>query len=104
MLACAATRQKEFAIRGAFDASRWRLIRLLLTESLLLAALSGAAGVLAAPWALSFLSHRTPNFDIDFEVDRRVLVFTFAIAFVAGLLAGVTQTRQAAPARLQSPP
>ncbi|HKC87787.1 MAG TPA: ABC transporter permease, partial [Blastocatellia bacterium] len=94
-LARAATRQKEFAIRAAFGASRWRLIRLLLAESLLLAALSGVAGLLAAPWALDFLTRRSPNFDVDFEVDWRVLAYTFAVALVVGLLTGLTQAWRA---------
>src|SRR5262249_51936303 len=95
ILARAATRQKEFAIRAAFGAGRWRLIRLLLTESLMLASLSGAGGALAAVWALDLLSRRSPLVDIDFEVDWRVLAYAFAVALVVGLVTGLTQAWRA---------
>src|SRR5262245_7978492 len=99
MLARAATRQREFALRAAFGASRWRLVRLLLTESLLLAALSGVAGVLAAAWVTGWLSSRTPDMEfdlkLDFRLDWRALVFSFSVALVVGVLTGLTQAWQA---------
>lgn len=99
MLARAATRQREFAIRAAFGASRLRLIRLLLTESLLLATMSAVAGALATAWVTDLLSSRSPDAEVDFKwdfrVDWRVLVYTFAVAFIVGLLTGLTQAWQA---------
>jgi predicted permease len=91
LLARAAGRRKEIAIRLAVGASRFRLIRQLLTESVLLALAGGAAGFALAYWLTSTVTAMSRKFPtpmpIDFDVrpDWNVLVFTFALAVIAGL-------------------
>ncbi|HXU36319.1 MAG TPA: ABC transporter permease [Blastocatellia bacterium] len=99
LLSRAAVREKEVAIRAALGASRSRLIRQHLTESLLLAVIGGAFGLLVAFWMVdilvSFAPKGTPRLD-EIAIDTRVLAFTFAIALLTGLAFGV------APALLSS--
>jgi len=92
LLARAATRRKEFAVRRALGAGRFRLIRQLLTESLLLAALSGALGLLLAQWGARLLlaylpQEQTTTFDL--APDTRVLAFTLAVSLLTSLLFGL---------------
>jgi len=90
------TRCREIAVRCALGAGRLRIVRLVLTESLLLAFLGGAAGLLLAFGALDLLEHLlprvsnqgTPIFD-EFKLDTVVLGFTFVIALLSGLLFGM---------------
>ncbi|MGH9840153.1 MAG: ABC transporter permease, partial [Blastocatellia bacterium] len=92
LLARAAARQKEMAVRAAVGAGRFRLVRQLLTESLLLSFAGGFAGLLVATWGVKLLVKMNPGGIPRLEesvVDSRVLVFTCAVAAIVGLLAGV---------------
>jgi predicted permease len=92
LLARSTARTREFAIRAALGASQRRVIRQLLTESLVLACLGGACGLLLAIWgtqaALSVLPEALPRSQ-SVHVDGRVLLFTFAASALAGILFGL---------------
>ena len=90
LLARAAARRKEIAIRIANGAGRGRLIRLLLTESLLLALAGGAAGLLLAAWSRDLIWAVLPEAPrLAVEIDLNVLLYTGAICMVATLLFGL---------------
>ncbi|HEV8485542.1 MAG TPA: ABC transporter permease [Blastocatellia bacterium] len=103
LLARAAVREREIAIRMALGAGRLRLIRQLLTESSLLGLLGGAAGLLIAAWGLKALialsPEDTPRLD-QISIDRRVLVFTLAVSLLTGLLFGLVPALQASKSDL----
>ena len=93
LLARAATRQHEFAMRVALGAPRWQLIRMLLIEALLLSVSGAALGMLIARWTAryllaSFWAGFVPLF-IDPSPDVRVLVFTAVLAIFTGVLFGI---------------
>jgi putative ABC transport system permease protein len=97
LLARAAARQREMAIRGALGASRSRVVRLLLTESVLLAVVGGAVGLLLAIWSLDLLVSLKPaNLPrlAEIGVNRTVFLFTLAVSVVTGLLFGVAPALQ----------
>ena len=93
MLARAATRQREMAVRRAVGASRLRLIRQLLTECLLLSTAGALLGILFARWGslllVHFISTARDQVYLDLSFDWRVLGFTAAIAIVTAVLFGV---------------
>jgi predicted permease len=99
MLARATDRRKEIAIRLAMGANRLRLIRQLLTESILLSFVGGAAGVLLAVWILKVLLAFKPPIDfplaLDVNVDWRVLLFSLGVSLVAGAVFGLAPALQA---------
>ena len=90
LLARAAERRKEIAIRVALGASRARLVRQLVTEGLLLACAGGALGLLLAAWINDLVMAIQLPTDIalffDLRIDRRVLAFTVALSVVTGVL------------------
>jgi putative ABC transport system permease protein len=92
LLARAAERQREFVIRGALGAGRWRLMRQLMTESLLLSLAGGAAAIVLAFWAtsllVSFKPENLPRVN-EIGVDGRVLGFTLGISVLTGLIFGL---------------
>jgi predicted permease len=93
LLARATGRRQELAIRAALGAGRGRLVRQMVTESLMLAAIGGAAGVLLGTWAARVLAAMRLPGDLpvrfDFDLDGRVLAYAVTVALVTGLLVGL---------------
>jgi putative ABC transport system permease protein len=89
LLARAAARRREIAIRLALGAGRGRLLRQFLTESLVLSAAGGAVGLLFAVWGSRALTVFFPNRVVDTALDIRVLGFTLVTSVLSGLLFGV---------------
>ncbi len=99
LLTRATGRQKEVAVRTALGASRTQIVRQLLTESLLLGLLGGAAGLLLAQAAIQVVKTINPGNIPRIEaiaLDSNVLAFTFAIAILTGLLFGLAPALRAA--------
>ncbi|HEV2305334.1 MAG TPA: ABC transporter permease, partial [Candidatus Acidoferrales bacterium] len=93
LLARSAARQKEISVRLALGASRRRLIRQVLTESVVLSGLGAILGILFARWGSALLvrfvsTQQNPVF-LDLKMDGRVLAFTISIAVLCGLLFGI---------------
>jgi putative ABC transport system permease protein len=105
LLARASARRREFAIRTAIGGNRGRLVRQLLTESLLLAGVGGGLGVVLVTWALGPLLRLAPA-EIprlaDTRIDPAVLLFTLAASTLTGLLFGLVPAVQASRSDPQS--
>jgi predicted permease len=107
MLARAAARQKEMAVRLALGAGRARIVRQLFTESIMLSVLGGALGILFAYWGahtiISFVSSNQPR-PLGFAtgVDLRVLAFTVAVSLLTGILFGIAPAFRGARVDLTS--
>jgi putative ABC transport system permease protein len=102
LLARATTRRKEIAMRAALGASRWRLIRQLMTESFLLSCLAGTMGLLIAIWAVELVRVSLPPDVVRFmagwkeiRIDGRALVFTFGVAFFTTFVFSLLPSLQA---------
>ena len=99
LLARAADRRKEVAIRLALGAGRGRLIRQLLTESLVLATAGGALGLLFAVWTSRLIVSFQPPIplpiNLDLGLDPQVLFFTFGLALLTGFVCGLAPALQA---------
>ncbi len=100
LVARASARRKEIAVRLAMGASRSRLIRQLLTESLLLSLAGGVVGLLLALWTIDLLKTTPPpdgmfSFTLDYRLDWRVLSFTFGLSLATGIIFGLAPALQA---------
>ncbi|MFY9609350.1 MAG: ABC transporter permease [Blastocatellia bacterium] len=103
LLARATTREREMAVRAALGAGRMRLIRQLLTESLLIAVLGGVAGLLLANWLIDALIALGPSQLPRLQavtIDWQILGFTLAVTLLTGLLFGLAPALQGAKLNL----
>ncbi|HKR59987.1 MAG TPA: ABC transporter permease [Pyrinomonadaceae bacterium] len=103
LLARSNSRTREFAVRSALGASRWRLLRQALTESMLLALTGGTLGLIVAHWgtqaALAALPTTIPR-AAEVGLDRRVLVFTVLVSLLTGILSGLAPALKTSQWRL----
>jgi predicted permease len=103
-LARASERRKEIAVRLSLGCGRWRLIRQLLTESVLISLIAGLGSLLFATWTARLLASFQPPLPIpmslDIGIDSRVLVFTLLVALVTGILCGLAPALHASRADL----
>ena len=100
LLVRSVARQKELAVRATMGAGAWRLIRQSLTESILLAAIGAAVGLLLARWAdavlVRLVSGGADLIPLDVHLDGRVLMFTLSVTVLTGILFGLVPALRAA--------
>ena len=93
LVARASAREREIAVRTALGAGRWRVVRQLLMETMLLSLVGGALGLLVAAWGrdllLSMFTGGVATIDLDTHFDWRVLLFAVSVTMVCGLAAGI---------------
>lgn len=103
LLARSSARRKEIAIRTALGAGRWRLVRQLLTESLLLSLVGGGLGLVIAIWGVDLLVKLNQN-NIpraqEVSVDSRILIFTFGLSLLTGIFFGLVPAIHASKTEL----
>jgi putative ABC transport system permease protein len=101
LLARAAGRSREIAVRAAIGASRGRIVRQLLVESLVLAVLGGAAGLLLAVWMLALFVRLAPiPFPVPIALDARAVAVTVAVSLLTGIVFGLSPALRASKPEL----
>jgi predicted permease len=101
-------RRKEIAVRLALGAGRWRIVRQLLAESVLLSLIAGAIGIVIAVWWLDLLLALMPSLPtgirpaLDLQLDWRAVIYTFAFSMATGVLFGLAPALQSARADVAS--